>query len=75
MLFSGWNLAFTFVGGIGIISWGLAALLSGTLVSGDRMRANYYTESRGFEGQKKINHAVIFVWNAITFYCIDLIPY
>lgn len=46
VLFSGWNLVFTFVGGIGIISWGLAALLSGALVSGDRMRANYYTESK-----------------------------
>ena len=33
-------------GAIGAISWILAAILSGALVSGDRVRSNYYSEDK-----------------------------
>jgi hypothetical protein len=40
------NMAMKFTSGIGIISWLLAALLSGALNSGDRIRANFNTENQ-----------------------------
>ncbi|MBM7713548.1 DUF5316 domain-containing protein [Siminovitchia sp. FSL H7-0308] len=39
-------------GGIGVLFLGLAALMSGALVSGDRMRANYTSESSGERNER-----------------------
>lgn len=38
--------------GIGVLFLGLAALMSGALVSGDRMRANYTSESSGERNER-----------------------
>jgi hypothetical protein len=45
VLFFDWNMVLKITGGIGVISLLLAAVLSGLLVSGDRMRANLNTEN------------------------------
>ncbi|TKC18994.1 hypothetical protein FA727_05455 [Robertmurraya kyonggiensis] len=45
ILIWGSDKAYFIPGGIGIILLGLSMVLSGSMVSGDRMRANYATES------------------------------
>lgn len=45
ILIWGTEKAYYIPGGIGIIMIGLSMVFSGTMVSGDRMRANYATES------------------------------
>jgi hypothetical protein len=46
VIFNNWNMAMTITGIIGVAAWGLAGILSGAFISGDRLRANYATESR-----------------------------
>jgi hypothetical protein len=45
-LFGGWGLSLKLNSGIGISLLIIAMIFSGSFVSGDRMRANYYSSSK-----------------------------
>lgn len=59
---SNWGMALKVTSGVGVISWVLAGILSGSFISGDRMRANNSIES--IEDKKSRNKftSILFIF-------------
>lgn len=74
ILFNDLQLACTITSWLGIILLALAMLLSGTFVSGDRMRANQASETKEMK-QNRHNTTIYFLTIAIPNFITSIILY
>lgn len=73
-LLSHWETAIKITGGIGVISWLLAGILSGAFISGDRTRANESIETAEDKRFRSKFSSVLFLFG-LPFLTVALLIY